>query len=462
MDVSIIGIGENKGAPRVWLQGQSLARAGFTPRTRYTVSKEQNGIVLRKQLAGPRMVSSKLRSEKETPIIDINNGELLALFEGLDCVRVIYREDEIYILPQASDQRARERVARATQLMETGEPLQFGSLAHGIGVMDEALAAGFAKGGISTELKFSNEIRADFSDHVMEVGREYRPSTIGLNGRMQELAFDEYVMKKVGQCDVLSSGIPCSGASVAGRAKRKLVHPESHPEVGHLVLPIMAMVPRFNPLVIVLECVVSYLNSSSMEIIRTFLIEMGYSLYETVVDGADWNALEHRKRMVVIGVTKGLPFSLSNLTMPAKLKRTLSEILEHIPEDDARWKTMQGLKDKEVRDAEAGKSFAMQVFTATDEKICTLTKGIQKNRSTAAKIQHPTNPDLLRIPTAREHARAKNIPVELIGSLPEGLAHEGLGQSVIYDIFVSFGQLLANTFKSLMFDADEPVFQLAA
>lgn len=462
MDVSITSFGKNKGAGRVWLQGEYLTRAGFTPRTRYEVSRKDNAIVLRTASVGKRSVCMKLKNDKEIPVIDLNNAELLAMFDGLESVRVIYRENEIYIVPQASDLRARERVARAKELMRTGQPLQMGSLAHGAGVMDDALAAGFAQAGVKTKLKFANEIRFDLSDHAASNGGAFDKDTIGLNGKMQELAYDEYVMQKTGQCDFLSAGLPCSGMSVAGRAKRKLVHPEAHPEVGHLVVPFLAMVARFNPLGLLLENVTQYQNSASVELIRTFLSDMGYDVYESVAAGADWNALENRKRFILIAITKGIPFSLADLAMPVKVKRIVSEILENIPLDDPRWKTMQGLKDKEVRDAEAGKSFAMQVFNGTEENICTLTKGLQKNRSTDAKIQHPQNPDLLRIPTPVEHAAAKGIPARLVAGLPEGIAHEALGQSVIYDKLVSYGRLIAQAFKALMTDPEEVPFTLAA
>jgi DNA (cytosine-5)-methyltransferase 1 len=461
MNISILSIGMNRGAKRVWLQGGMLSRAGFDPKTRYAVTRKDSAIVLTKHAIGFRIVSAKRKADKEVPVIDINNAELLAMFDGLDHVRVIYKTGEIHILPLATELRARERLARAEELMRTGQPLEFGSIAHGMGVLDDALCAGFERQGVTSKLKFANEIRLDLTDHAMSLGRTWSRETIALNGKMQELAFDEYVMKKVGRCDFLSAGLPCSAASVAGRAKRKLSHPEAHPEVGHLVVAFIAMIARFNPLAILLENVVPYAQSASMDILRNHLIEMGYDLHETVIDGADWNALENRKRFVTIGITKGIPFSFAELVMPAKIKRTLAEILEPVAFDDPRWSTMEGLKSKELRDAAENKSFAMQIFDASSEGICTLTKGMQRNRSTDAKIRHPQNPELLRIPTPVEHARAKAIPTAMIADLCPTIAHEGLGQSVIYPAFVAIGELLARSFKSLLVKSEEKPFELA-
>ena len=198
-----------------------------------------------------------------------------------------------------------------------------------------------------------------------------------------------------------------------------------------------------------------------MDIIRSQLNDLQYDLHETVLDGGDFGAFEHRKRMVMVGVTKGVPFSFDELVRPIVAPRPLSDILEKIAEDDARWSKMEGLKAKQERDAANNKCFAMQIFTSDSEKICTLTKGLQKNRSTDAKIQHPANPEFLRIPTPIEHARAKQIPESMIAGLSATVAHELLGQSVIYSPFVAVGKLLAEAFKRLTHTEEIP-FMLAA
>jgi hypothetical protein len=41
-------------------------------------------------------------------------------------------------------------------------------------------------------------------------------------------------------------GIPCTGASVAGRAKKHLAKPEDDPNVGHLIVDFLTLVQRLN------------------------------------------------------------------------------------------------------------------------------------------------------------------------------------------------------------------------
>lgn len=447
MHVSIATIGANRGAKRVWLEGQMLARAGFEPRTRYQITVAGGAIVLEKLINGFRIVSARKRNDREIPIIDLNSNELLSLFDGMDQVRVTFEEGAIRLEPLATEQRARERKERLMNRLASGQPLQIGSLAHGGGVMDHATHAGLTEAGIPCELAFANEIRADLIEQSMTVNDVWTANTIAVNMPMQELAFDPDTLGKLPQVDILIAGLPCSGASVAGRAKRGIAHPEAHPLVGHLVVAFIALIARFNPAVIQLEQVVPYASSASMDIIRTSLRDLGYDLQEAILDAADWNALEHRKRMVMIGTTKGVSFDFSKLNRPTKRPRQLAEILEPVALDADCWSKMEGLKDKEKRDAELGRSFAMQVFDESSAKVCTLTKGLAKNRSTDAKIRHPLNPELLRIPTPVEHARAKDVPEHLISGLSATIAHELLGQSVNYEKFRSVGILIGHELK---------------
>jgi DNA (cytosine-5)-methyltransferase 1 len=148
--------------------------------------------------------------------------------------------------------------------------------------------------------------------------------------------------------------------------------------------------------------------------------------------------------------------------------RRLGESLEPIAEDDPRWSRMQGLVDKAERDREAGNSFAMQIFDADSTRIGTLTKGLSKVRSTDPKIRHPLDAELMRVPTPLEHARAKDIPPHLYDGLSDTIAHEMLGQSVLYRPFVAVGRLLARCMRAIRprsvpspFD-DLPLFASAA
>ena len=443
----ITAIGVNKGAPRVWLQGSNLGHAGFSPGTRFDVRLGDQRLVMRRSEMGVRVVSQKRRGESVYPVIDINSKELLSMFDGMGSVRVVMLADEIHILPLASELRRRERLARAAAKVEQGDPLNIGSLSHGGGIMSHAIHAGLYREGMDSRLVFANEIRSDLLDHARDSNDCWDAATVGLAAPMQELAFDRWAMARLPTADILEAGIPCSGASISGRSKRKLGVPEDHPEVGHLVVAFLAIVAAVNPLVVVLENVPQYQDTASGAIIRSQLRDLGYTVHETVLSGESFNAIEDRKRYCLVAVTNGLVFSMADLVVPEKIPVTLGDALDTFDDDDSRWSLMAGLKAKQARDKEAGKGFMMQVFDGAAVRIGTITKGYAKVRSTDPKIRHPNKPDMLRQLTSAEHAKVKQIPERLINGLCETTAHEVLGQSVIYAPFVAIGALIANAIK---------------
>jgi len=443
-------IGHHRGRPRLWLEGIKALMGGFFPGKRFAAKKdlEKQMLVLELSETGCRIVSRKLKGEKEIPVIDINSMELLSVFEGIEAVRVVVQQGRIFILPLSSEIAVRERLDRLKSKLESGEPIQIGSLSHGGGVLTHALHSGLKDAGIASKLAFANEIRAELLDQASECNDSWDGDTIPLAAPMQELAFDAWAMNHLPKVEVLEAGLPCSGASVAGRAKRSLEHPEAHPDVGHLVVPFLSIIAKVQPAVILLENVKQYLTSASMCILRNQLRDFGYDLHVEVLQAADWNALEHRERMCMVAVTKGLSFDFSSLARPERCERRIGDILDPVSEDASCWSRMEGLKAKQERDKVEGKGFAMQIVTAFDTKCPTITKGYAKVRSTDPKLQHPSNPDLLRQFTPAEHARIKGIPERLVSGLSATLAHELLGQSICYEPFRAVGRLIGSALKA--------------
>ena len=67
-------------------------------------------------------------------------------------------------------------------------------------------------------------------------------------------------------------------------------------------------------------------------------------------------------RVEWVAVTHGLAFDLNMIERPISRDRRIAEVLDSaVPAD--RWSPMLGLKAKQERDKDAGKSFAMQIVT---------------------------------------------------------------------------------------------------
>jgi DNA (cytosine-5)-methyltransferase 1 len=443
-------IGNNKGAPRIWLEGLQTERGGFTPGARYDVEVQGNTVVLSLNPDGSRKVSSKQIGERANPVIDLNSRELLAVFDGMASVRVAVKDGEIYLVPLASELKKQERFKRLREKLERGEPLASGSLAHGGGILAHAVHTGLQNAGIETELKFANEIRPELLEHAAIHNDAWNEKTMPIAAPVQEFAFDERGLANLPKLEVLEMGLPCSGHSVAGLAKRGHGIPEAHPEVGHLVVSALIIINKTNPALVLFENVPGYEGSASAAILRNQLRDLGYVTHERILNGKDWGAIENRDRWCMVAVGQGIEFSFDQLMPPKTQPRNLGEVLEPIALDDPRWSRMEGLKAKQERDIADGKGFRMQVYDKTADSVGTIGKGYSKNRSTEPKIQHPENPELLRLMTPGEHAAVKSIPAHLVAELPNTTAHEILGQSIIYSPFRDVAHHMGNALNKFV------------
>jgi DNA (cytosine-5)-methyltransferase 1 len=433
--VKVLSITEHRGSPRFWTEGSTPEKAGFAPGARFSLQSQSNGVLLQLDPEGDRTVSRKLRGGKEIPILDINSKRDLQVLQGHDVVRVVFGEGQVFLSPLASETRRIRRLTRLKTHMAEGGHLTVAGICAGGGVLSHAIHAGLGAAGLVPKMVAHNEIREDLCDHALAHNEALDADTVILNLPLQELAFDQSVLKRIGEVDIAELGLPCSGASVAGRAKLKLSMPEAHPDVGHLVVGGLALLAQLNPSVAIFENVPQYANTASALLIRQQLRDMGYDTHERELFGPDFGTLEARTRWCLVAVTRGIDFDFSTLTPEPFSVRTLSEVLDPLDSVADRWSNMTGLKAKEVRDKEAGKGFRMQIYDGSETRINTLTKGISKNRSTDPKIRHPENPDLLRIPTAQEHARCKGVPEALIEGLAQTTAHELLGQGICHPPF---------------------------
>jgi hypothetical protein len=88
---------------------------------------------------------------------------------------------------------------------------------------------------------------------------------------------------------------------------------------------------------------------------------------------------------------------------------------------------------------------ALPVGDLVEVDVGTITKGYSKVRSTDPKLQHPTDPKLLRRFTPGEHARIKGVPERLVDGVSATVAHQILGQGVVYPPFVGVGQHLGES-----------------
>lgn len=436
---------DKRGNPRVWIEGKKLERAGFSPQARYKLSVDAAArrLTLELDKNGDRLVSQRHRRGEDLPIIDIANIKMLAPLKQAQALRIDFSAGTIIIEPSAAETRRIEREQRTMTRLLQGEPLRAGSVSTGLGVLSYAIHAGLASQGIESELAFSVEIDQEYQDLCAARNPVWKADTVAINMPLQEFAFDRRAADQVEQIDILEAGIPCTAHSLAGRAKKGLALPEHDPVAGHLVVGFLVIVAACNPSVVIVENVPQYIESASFAILKNQLTEWHYDVDEIILRGEDHGCLEHRHRMALIATSKGMS---ANVCVEAIMgaKPVLKDYLEDVPDDSPLWSKMAYLKAKEERDVEDGKGFRMQILDPEAVKVGTIGRGYAKVRSTEPKLRHPSDPELLRQFTPREHARIKGIPEEMVEGLPVTTAHEMLGQSILAAPFAALGRAVGS------------------
>jgi len=467
----IRAIGTHRGAPRLYLDGAFLASTAFQPGTAYSVRADENGerLVLHIDPHGRRVVSSKVKGGHSCSVIDINNRTDLEAFVGVATARVVITQHELYVLIPASERNRRERLRRLIHQLQASKSVRTASLAHGVGVMSHACHQGLSQAGVAANLAMANEIDPHFVGQAKEFNDSWNNQTRAIASPIQEMVQDRWLLGRLGPVEIVEAGIPCSGASKAGKSKRGLLHMEGHPEVGHLIAPTIMAIAHLQPVCFVLENVPDYATSASADILRMMLRDMGYSSHETLLNGRDHGCHEGRVRWFFVAMTNGIDLDLRDVKSLGVVQESIESKLDDVPLDDPRWRTFEHLRDKESRDAAKGDSFAMQIVSQEDSHVPTLRKGYQKAGSTDPLLRHPVDPQRLRLFTPAEHARFKGVPIHLVEGLADTRAHQGLGQSVTYQAVVSLfeviGKALMKFAESSRHDsfsaATRPQYQLA-
>jgi DNA (cytosine-5)-methyltransferase 1 len=432
MYVLLRRLGEHRGAPRLYLDTAALSSAGLAPGTPFNLSICIGGeprITIRPAADGRRKVSHKQRGRQQVPVIDINSQQDLLPFVAAGVVRIVIDAGSVHVLLPASVRNALARSARLAARLAMNQPLRTAGIAFGAGIASLSLHEGLAQAGVPCTLTLANEIGEEYLDLARANHPSMEAGTVVVSAPMQEAVVDDWLMQRVGTVELLEAGIPCSGASKAGRAKRGLARMEDHPWVGHLIGACIVAITRLQPAVVLIENVESYSHTASASILRGWLLDAGYAIHEVVLDASDFGSLEARVRWFLVAAPAEIELDLQALAHSPAAGR-LADVLEPIGPDDERFRTAEYLKTKASRDEDDGKGFAMQWITPACTRVPTLRKGYHKGGSTDPRLLHPNDPARSRLLTGTEHARIKGVCPSLLDGASETLKHQVCGQAV--------------------------------
>jgi DNA (cytosine-5)-methyltransferase 1 len=464
--VSYLNIGEKKGNKRLWLEGKRMSLSGFDKGQKYKtvldVQTKSLSLILDDQ--GDRAVSGRKRNGRVNPIIELCNASITQYVEdvlgGAQRVRVVFQSQKIKISVHHDEQARLRREAQTKDNLVQGI-LREATLCAGGGISSYALHEGFSDVGLHAISEFIVDMEGKYLQNAMDNNPYITDDTTIFEATLEEME-PELIVDVMGNknLDCLNVSLPCTGHSLSGKAKNKLVHAEDHQTAGSAVIGMIGILKATNPSVVISENVPQFQTSATNSLIKGYLQKTGYDVQEKVV-GREMGAFEERKRHIMVAISSGLStgFDLDELTPSMVAPKTLSEIMDEIPEDSERWRTYEYLGAKAQRDAENGKGFKRQLVDGSAESIGTIGRGYSKCRSTEPFIKSPFDDQKSRLLTVDEHARAKGIPEDAVAGQSATVAHQILGQSVLFPVFKSIGRLIGSFLKhdiDIIVDESEP------
>lgn len=437
--IAYFQVGENKGAKRIWIEGRKLSESNFIPGCNISVVVDSSAkqVTVTVDESSSRVVSSRIKGGVAQPIIDICNATITQIFKTIRKIKAVFLKNKIIITVHPDEVARQRRLEQLNKKMSAKQPLTCGSIAHGGGIMDHAIHTGLQESGVNSFLGFGIEIERKYLECSLNNNPVWSEDSLAIEAPIQNVSVED-----LPEVDIFVAGLPCTGASIAGKSKNKLVHAEEHTGAGALFIAFLNIIKKINPAIVVLENVPQYASTASMAVIRSTMETWGYDLHETILNGNVMGALEGRDRFVMVAVTKGMACALENITPVRQKESCLADVLETVDNQDPVWQKYEYLRIKEVNDKAAGKGFSMQILDSNATSCGTIGRGYSKIRSTEPKIAHPVNPDLMRQLSVSEHAKVKGIPLFLVDGCTDTVAHQILGQSVVYFAFQSVGRFL--------------------
>jgi DNA (cytosine-5)-methyltransferase 1 len=408
-------IGRNKDAPRVWLEGLYLLKAGFTPASRIQVHFSKQRVEITLAPEGARVVSSKARNDQPVPVLDLNSTALADSFGPIAVLQVLVEPGRIVLTPTQTER------LRATRCRNGRE----GSCFSGGGLLSEAARrAGY-------DPTFAIEVNERYAE-IFELNHA--------EAQMRNMSIEDVPFESLPPVELLSLGIPCEGHSVARRSDRngKRDHnlpPEAH-ALSDLTVWSCLLIRALNPATVIIEQAPTYLTSAAGYMICHFLERAGYTVEAAVLDPRHYGELSGRRRTVIVAHTA------ENFTWPetSPCTKTVADILDRAEDVEHLYFTAA---DKEwlvkhwTTQTEKGNGFAAPQLTENATSVPALTKRYQAIRGDQPVLRHPSRDNTWRLFTISETMRLHGLEPESYKLDPKSktLSGEILGQGVIVSFF---------------------------
>ena len=404
---SIAKIGNNRDKARIWIQGNYLELAGFSQGTPIKVDWQKSKIIITKDTSGDRIISG---TKNRPPIIDLNTNKIKEIFDKELQVKVTIYFQRIIIEKTKIDKKRDSRPTNKT----------YGSVFSGIdGLGESAKKAGFKP-------KFAIEKEQKYADIL----QKNNPSTEIHNSDIAQVDYST-----LPDVELLLAGIPCEPFSQVRRNYREQKEIFEEHETADLSIFFISLVEQKNPRTIVMEEVPQYLKSGIGIATLSALRRMGYYVTSKVVTGTEYGQVTQRKRAVILATTDEIDFPEPLDSKPRKLY----ELLLPIDHPDCKWfnkETKSWIFDHWEKQTAKGNNFASQQLEyGKSETVQAITRRYFAQQGGNPVVKHPTLPDTFRWLTLSEVKAIMGFDESYDLGTGTTVAGEGLGQSVLIDVF---------------------------
>jgi DNA (cytosine-5)-methyltransferase 1 len=419
--VSYTQLAENKGKPRIWIEGAKLLKSGFVRGATYSVCDLANQVlVLQLDPNGIRTVSGRTRNEKDIPIIDLTMPWLAHKYDKGSRLRIEFTENEITITLHHEEANQVEREQRLLKNLSK-KSVKSGTLCVGAGVSTLALHESAESAGIQTSVSWVVDMELKYLQVAAANNYVIDDDTMMIVGKIEEVEPKYYT-----PVDLLHVSIDCAGLSGAGYSKHKQL-PTEHKSATS-IFGLVNAIKSANPSLIISENVTEGFNSPMYQLLTLELERTGYKVFHRIMYGHDTPTFETRNRYWLVAISEGLANGFEwaapgDAVEPVTLNELLDEV---IPE--SMWADNEYLKAKAITDAAAGKGFRRQLLTGEETSCGTIGRHYAKKRSTEPFLTRADGKE--RLLSKTEHCRVKKIPEKLVENVCVTTAHQVLGQSV--------------------------------
>jgi len=403
-------IGEYRNSNRVYIQGKYLNKAGFVSASNININFSNGQIIIEKTTA---LTKNRVSSKKngQIPVIDVVSKKFKEALNGVLDIKITISVNRIVISPSKTAKKIIDRSA----------------------INDKTSCSIFAGAGLMSyagkNRGFKEVFAVETNDKYTEIYSDNFPNSTVYNMSVHDLDFDS-----LPQTELMLAGIPCEPYSRARRSGgySKSLPLEAH-ELSDMTFWLLRIIDSVNPKNIVVEQSDCFIRTGAYYLLVNSLKRMGYHIFSEVMDSADYNCLQSRKRTVIVATTTGIydpPEKLLNFNI-------LSDILED-PED-CEWfdeTSKKWLFEHWERQTLKGNNFAKNLILNSDmTKVQAIKKRYFAGQGDNPVVAHPTDNSLYRWFTLDEVKKLFTLDDDFKLLQSKTTNGEALGQGVVSQLF---------------------------